>query len=118
MEGRLTQHEIEAAQSQRTVNRVTPGKMFMINFIAGEQSVASIANRVNSVAVVAVGGLLLALLWGNPIEASWILPALGVYAPIFMHYHIGTKGSVYAFFFNRTAIVQWRGGGLVMTKRG
>eukprot|EP01061_Rhynchopus_euleeides_P042014 TRINITY_DN73411_c0_g1_i1.p2 TRINITY_DN73411_c0_g1~~TRINITY_DN73411_c0_g1_i1.p2 ORF type:complete len:152 (+),score=59.99 TRINITY_DN73411_c0_g1_i1:41-457(+) len=90
-EGRLSPHEVEAAQAMRTVNRVTPGKTFMMNFIAGEQSIMSIANRVNSVFLVAAGAMVVSLLWGSALPASWVIPALSVYSAIFMYYHVGPK---------------------------
>eukprot|EP00754_Rhynchopus_humris_P050233 Rhum_TRINITY_DN8855_c0_g1::Rhum_TRINITY_DN8855_c0_g1_i1::g.30206::m.30206 len=89
----LSSAEIEASQHMRTVNRVTPGKMFMINFIAGEQSVMSIANRVNSIFLVAAAALVIPLIFGAHWQTSWVVPALGVYSVLTMYYHVGPKAA-------------------------
>eukprot|EP01059_Diplonema_ambulator_P024085 TRINITY_DN3986_c0_g1_i1.p1 TRINITY_DN3986_c0_g1~~TRINITY_DN3986_c0_g1_i1.p1 ORF type:complete len:140 (+),score=19.09 TRINITY_DN3986_c0_g1_i1:49-468(+) len=91
---RLSWGEVQAAQAMRTVSKVTPGKFFMVNFIAGEQSIMSIANRVNSVFIVGLGALVVMLFWGSAIKWSWLTSSAMVFGVVSMHYHMGNKGSV------------------------
>eukprot|EP01060_Flectonema_neradi_P031459 TRINITY_DN4777_c4_g1_i1.p1 TRINITY_DN4777_c4_g1~~TRINITY_DN4777_c4_g1_i1.p1 ORF type:complete len:137 (+),score=13.71 TRINITY_DN4777_c4_g1_i1:61-471(+) len=93
VESKISAQEVDAAQSMRTVNRVTPGKFFMFNFIAGEQSTISIANRVNSVIAVGAFALAVPLYGSSAIVYSWVVPTLGIFSVISMHYHVGTKAS-------------------------
>eukprot|EP01064_Diplonema_japonicum_P003015 TRINITY_DN1198_c1_g1_i1.p1 TRINITY_DN1198_c1_g1~~TRINITY_DN1198_c1_g1_i1.p1 ORF type:complete len:139 (+),score=25.36 TRINITY_DN1198_c1_g1_i1:48-464(+) len=91
---KLSYGEVQASQAMRTVNKVTPGKFFMVNFIAGEQSIMSIANRVNSVFIVGAGAAVVMLYWGSAITWSWVTASALVFSAVSMHYHIGSKGSV------------------------
>ena len=97
-ESRTSTQEVDAAQSMRTVSRVTPGKFFMVNFIAGEQSTISIANRVNSVIAVGAFALIVPLYGSSAIVYSWVVPTIGVFSVVSMHYHVGTKASVYVIY--------------------
>ncbi|KAJ9460132.1 hypothetical protein DIPPA_11214 [Diplonema papillatum] len=81
--------EVDAAQAMRTVSKVTPGKLFMMNFISGEQSIMSITNRVNSIIILAMGGLYVMMVWGNGAGLSWMTPAAAVYGVVSLYYHIG-----------------------------
>jgi len=81
---------ILAAQQQRTVSAVTPGKLFMLNWIAHEQSAASISNRVVSVGVLLGGGVLVGL-YGVSLTSYGVIPMLllFVFPSYFMYMHMG-----------------------------
>ena len=79
-----------AAQQNRTVSAVTPGKAFMLSWIASEQSASSITNRVVSTATVIGGGLLITI-YGTSITSYSVLTVLllGVYPTYFLYLHLG-----------------------------
>ncbi|KNH03764.1 hypothetical protein XU18_4840 [Perkinsela sp. CCAP 1560/4] len=79
-----------AQQTNRTISKSTPGKMFMLNYLSQEQSSASITNRIISVVVV-LGGASWFALYGPTISSWSVLTTMliVIFPAFFVYVHMG-----------------------------